>query len=79
MIEESETIDESEAREILLSYKEAREKIKAKKLSSGFRPSPTGSASSSSRTTDKLHVSGRLDISQLKARTECRSCGKIGH
>ena len=80
VIEEPETIDESEAYEILLNYKEAREKIKAKKLSRGFRPSSsTGSSSSNSRPSDKLHVSGRLDISQLKARTECRSCGKTGH
>ena len=79
MIDESETTDESEAYEILLSYKEAREKIKTKKLSRGYRPASSGSSSSSSRAADKLRVSGRLDISQLKARTECRTCGKIGH
>ena len=79
VIDESETIDESKAYEILLSYKEAREKIKARKLERGFRPPSIGSSSSSSRTGDKLHVSGRLDISQPKARIECRTGGKIGH
>ena len=64
--------DEEDAVECFETYSEIRRKIQEKKKVRGFQTKPDAPAWKLSGT-----VQGRIE--QIKSRTRCRKCGRIGH
>ena len=79
--DDSAVIEEDAAIDVLLSYKEARDRIKTKMLNRGCRTDQRQGGHDKNDENFQLQgrFSGKLSIAELKARTKCRKCGKAGH
>ena len=67
-------LEETDAQEILLAYKESRKLRREQRVNRGYRP-VTGRTSEGK----PYRVDGRLEIKELISRTRCRICREKGH
>eukprot|EP00971_Amphidinium_carterae_P078180 1546757-Amphidinium_carterae.1 len=77
-------IDEDEAEAILMAYQEARKSLNHRKLARGYFRKGDSSSKSSSSSNNKGKSGGKgrsssINIEELKKKTKCRKCGRVGH